>query len=182
MIVLVLACLAAITLRGQSTIAAPTNDEARSACLTLEHLLVIARDNNHVQDAAALTGAYKLVRAYVTDSSSVSGADKYVDFFLKAHPESDISFGSALSATSGHSSGGASYAHAPGGASWYGPPPSATLGRALDTFPSDTLHQSGVLVYGKNGSVENLHLQADPDSVTRLLKNNGAVKAEPFGN
>jgi hypothetical protein len=141
MMVVISLSFAVVAFQGQSPIAKPTNEEAKSACLTLEHLLVIARDNNQVQDASALSGAYKLVRA---------GGTNY-------------------------------YVHDLGGTSWYGPPPSSTLGRALDMFPSDPVHQSGVLVYGKNGSVENLHLQADPDSVTRLLKNNGAVIAEPPG-
>jgi hypothetical protein len=144
--------LTVVTLRGQTPVGKPTNDEAKSACLTLEHLLVIARNNNQVQDAAALCLSYNIVRKYVTDPASVKGADEYVQYFVSSHPD--------LAAPTSKPTGGFTWIP------------------AENDLLSDQKHQSGVIVYGKNGSMENLHFTLDKDSVAKLLKDNGAVAAE----
>ncbi len=151
----VCACLylTVAALHGQPTDATPTNEEAKSACLTLEHLLVIARNNNQAQDAAALSLSYGVVRKYVTDAPSVKVADEYVQYFVSSHPD----LAGPLSSKP------------KGGFTWIPP---------VTDLASDQKHQTGAIVYGRNGSTENLHFALDKDSVVRLLKDNGAVAAE----
>jgi hypothetical protein len=148
-------CLGPFALHGQITVATPTNDEAKATCLTLERLLVTARNDNRVQDAAALSLAYSLARKYVTDPSSVKGADDYIQFF-----QSHVNLAAVSPPTPTTTSGGIT---------WMPP---------MGDMASDQNHKSGVIVYGNNGSMENLHLTMDKDSVTNLLKANGAVAAE----
>lgn len=140
-------CLTADRLRGQTTIANPSNEESISTCLTLEHLLVIARYHNDREDASPLILSYYIARKYVSDSSALKLADDYVSFVSSHFDLPDYA----------------------------GPKPAPGF---IDYLASDKNHQSGVIVYGKNGSVENLHLALDKDSVTKLLKENGAVAAE----
>jgi hypothetical protein len=148
----ILLCAMAVSSQCQ-TFPDPTNDEATSACLTLEHLLVAARQRNDAQDAAVLTQAYAIVRRYVTAESSLSKADQYEEAFLKFHPD----LGDAK------------------------PAPVVVWDKAFDGLTSDRQHQAGALVYGNNGTVENLHFKENAGALVQLLKNNGAVAAEPLG-
>jgi|ERR1700723_730967 len=143
--------LAVATLYSQT--AAPTNQDAISACLTLERSLVIARGNNQAQDAASLLSAYNIIHKYVTEPSSLTGADEYMQHFASAY--ADVVTPAAPKPT-----GGFNYI------------PAAT------DLTFDQIHRSGVIVYDKNGNTENLHFASDKDSVTRLLRANGAVSAE----
>jgi hypothetical protein len=148
--------LAVASLCGQTTsVARPTNDEAKSTCLTLEHLLVVARSNSQAQEAAALSVSYGVVRKYVTDAASVKGADEYVQYYLQHF--------------------GASHSEA---VSPIYPQPGFTWIKPIADLSSDEKHHAGALVYDKNGSTQNLHFALDKDSVVKLLKANGAVAAE----
>jgi hypothetical protein len=143
----------------------PSNDEAKSACLTLERLLVIQRNKNQVQNAVALYRAYNLVHQYVTDLSALKNADDYIQYF-GSH------YSTVTNVSHVDPSLGGSLNPPPGNFRWMPADPMA------NDLVSDQNHQTGVVVYGRNGSAEYLHFALDKDSVTKMLRDKGAVAAE----
>lgn len=137
----------------------PSEADAKTACLTIERALVAAREINDVQDAEALMRSYEFIRRYVHDGSMIAGADNYVN--ASAGVISDA--GNTQNVGTGQGHGG-------GVITWSRP--------YVLALPDDDVHQTGVLVYGKNGSVDNLHSTFNMDQVTRILKANGAMPAE----
>lgn len=141
------------------TVSAPTNEQAKTTCLALEHMVVLARNDNKGDEALVLAKSYMLVKKYVTDSS-LHDADVYVQYFLDHYGTRSVRAGSTVAAERGN--GFVNFKNAD----------------IFKSMKNDLAHQSGVIVYDKSGVLENLHFLMDSNALEKTLKDKGAVPAE----